>query len=185
MWNPNISFRRNCDNTYGTPWFQKRKIDPESGEYDLPPPKMLITEEKMVSQLKGIHLSQDYTSHGNPGTSNSEVDMEDPLSAFNQKTSTLPTLHMCEEIKELNKVVDSPLPKQLLDDLKRPTNALVLWRPPAGELGKYLMTIRDSNTSNSSKAPQQNPVDVNMEEDDDNNNESANQNMNGIFARTI
>lgn len=182
MWNPNITL----NSTYNVPWYHKRKIEPDPSEYDLPPPKMLITEEKMVSQLRGIHLSQDYTTHGNPGPSNAEVDMDEPLNILGHKSSSsLPTLVMCDEIRELQKNVDSPLPKHLLDNFKRPTNALVLWRPPAGELGKYLMNIRDSSNKEGNKEGQPNGSDIDMEEDDDNNNESANQNMNGLFTRTV
>lgn len=191
MWNPNITFRpsssKRCgiNTTCNIPWYNKRKIEPDPTDYELHPSKMLITEEKMVSQLKGIHLSKDFTSHGNAGPSNVEIEMDESLKGINQKSS-LPTLVMCDEIRELQKNVQSPLPQHILDNFKRPTNALVLWRPPAGELGKYLMNIRDNLKEDTNKeTQQQNISDVDMGEDDDNNNGSSNQNFNGVFARTI
>lgn len=185
MWNPNITFNSSFNTAYVPGYHHKRKIVQDPTEYDIPPPKMLITEEKMVSQLRGIHLSQDYTTHGNPGPSNAEVEMDEPLNILGHKsTSSLPTLVMCDEIRELQKCVESPLPKHLLDNFKRPTNALVLWRPPAGDLGKYLMSIRDAGGKEVNKDGQPSGSDVDMEEDD-NNNESANQNMNGFFTRTV
>ena len=190
MWNPNITFRptNNTPNQlnpiYKVSWYNKRKIEQDPSENELHPSKMLITEEKMVSQLKGIHLSKDFTSHDNPGPSNAEIDVDESLKTINE-TSSLPTLVLCDEIRELQKNNESPLPQYIMKTLKRPNNALVLWSPPAGELGRYLMSIKESAIEECNKEIQQpSNSDIDMVEDDDNNNGSTNQNFNGMF-RTV
>uniref|UniRef100_T1I7H3 Uncharacterized protein n=2 Tax=Rhodnius prolixus TaxID=13249 RepID=T1I7H3_RHOPR len=183
-----MSFRPNSAH-YNVPWYHKRKLKDEVPADLLPPPKVLITEEKMVSQLKGIHLSKDYTSHG--GGSSALAEESAPAIGLEEKQS-LPTLVMCDEIRALQKVVAPVLPKHIMDKYRRPTNALVLWQPPVGDLGKYLKTfshesaVTTDEVMNSERTSQTSTVgDVEMNEDDDNNNSSPSHDLNGFFTRTI
>lgn len=190
MWHPDISFR-SCNTHYSVPWYHKRKLKDDVPADMLPPPKMLITEEKMVSQLKGIHLSKDYTSHGGGG--NSALADEGTSAIGLEEKQSLPTLVMCDEIRALHKVVEPVLPKHIMDKYQRPTNALVLWQPPVGDLGKYLKTFSHESAAitekvMSSERPSHTSTngDVEMNEDDDNNNNNAPpHDLNGFFTRTI
>ncbi|KAK9498612.1 hypothetical protein O3M35_003206 [Rhynocoris fuscipes] len=184
------SFRPSCSTSYNVPWYHKRKLKDDVSAEFLPPPKMLITEEKMVSQLKGIHLSKDYTSHD--GNSSSTL-LEDTASLLGlDEKQNLPTLVICDEIRALQKTIEPVLPKHIMDRYHRPTNALVLWQPPVGDLGKYLKTFNKDNEEEVKEKPAQAPAavvaaDVEMSEDDDNNNNNnaAPQELLGQFSRTV
>uniref|UniRef100_A0A0A9WZ09 Eukaryotic translation initiation factor 3 subunit C n=1 Tax=Lygus hesperus TaxID=30085 RepID=A0A0A9WZ09_LYGHE len=107
----------------------KRKMHSEFFETSKPA-KVLVTEEVMANQLNGLHLSNSYTSHGGkqdpePSTSGTSL-LQD---------SVLPKLTICDELRALKDSLNI-LPKVL--EPERPTSALILWQPPAGDLGRFL-----------------------------------------------
>lgn len=110
---------------------QKRKSDPDN---ILQPLKMFITEEKMAAQLKNMHISNQYVSHqGGSGGMDVEADS-------NINEGILPTLTLSKEVQNLP-ALDPLLPESLLADYQKPSRALVLWKPPAGDLGERLKQI--------------------------------------------
>ncbi|XP_014252156.1 uncharacterized protein LOC106668164 [Cimex lectularius] len=182
MWrNENFPFGHNYPMNYNySPWYSiphpKRKISMDSLDEDLPPAKICISEERMVSQLNGIHLSNDFTSHGKCSAQVEESQMNG---------ETLPKLTICEEIKNMPTTSTQILPRQILERCRRPMNALVLWQPPTGDLGKLLGSIKEAKNEDEEKQTDDHPQrDVDMIEDDNNNNNEQ-IGSNRFFGRTI
>lgn len=128
---------------------KKRKSDPEVER----PTKMFITEEKMADQLKNMHISNKYV------TRQSESGGMDFEGGADASKEGLPMLTLSKEVQSLP-TLESLLPETILSDIQRPSRALVLWKPPAGEVNDRLsLLIRTSKP-----------------EIDDNQDESANNN---------
>ncbi|KAL1138830.1 hypothetical protein AAG570_008892 [Ranatra chinensis] len=121
----------------------------------------------MVSQLKGIHLSDDYRPHGSSQPTPREAELDECIKSKLDSEGCLPSLVVCDEIRALHGSLDPALPAALLDKYRKPSTALVLWQPPS----------RDAQRAIS--VPIQSTSDVEMGEDDDNNNSSADNHMNG------
>lgn len=123
------------------------------------PTKQLITEEKMIDYMNGLHISKEFTSHATSSLGGGGSNIE----AFNVASSALITMTqlelekklknaqsitICEEIKSLGS--DSIIPKILLERMEKPCTALVVWQPPKSLTNVY-ETIR-TNISNATSS---------------------------------
>ncbi|XP_054257352.1 uncharacterized protein LOC128982421 [Macrosteles quadrilineatus] len=102
------------------------------------PAKMHITEEKMAAQLKNMHISNNYVGEKSfaDGLENSDC--------------ALPTLVLSKEVQSLTQSLQQPLlPESLFPKRDPPTKALVLWKPPVGNIPSQIMSsIRSSDEDN-------------------------------------
>ncbi|XP_065579783.1 uncharacterized protein LOC136039810 [Artemia franciscana] len=100
----------------------KRRIQ----NYSLgPKQKQLITEEKVAETLGSLSL-EDQDEVYLPGSS---IDVS-------------PKLVLSEELKRFQEQEEEIVPKSILRSQERPNNALVLWKPPGGDV---INLIRASN----------------------------------------
>lgn len=181
MWPDNMSYLRNPS----TILHKKRKG--ESLMDIMPPLKMHINEEKMVSQLEGIHLSHSYTSHGTNSTESDTSFLEYVLDNTSRETESLPSLKICDELKsQFNPTFkfNSTVPNSILQRFNKECTALVLWQPPVNSISRTLSVNGDQKSSEekfedsssgyaavaSSSSVQPELIDVDMLIDDDNNN---------------
>ncbi|XP_034231010.1 uncharacterized protein LOC117639453 [Thrips palmi] len=124
-------------------------------EYNCPPPKQLITEEKMAENLNCLHISNSYVSHqigsnqpmsiqlpkSTSTTSTEVLDMSSSSSSSSSVETALDgkdrTVSLCEQLRKLISE-SSVIPSPLLNKVERPTNALVLWKPPGETIFKSI-----------------------------------------------
>lgn len=140
-------------------------------EYNCPPPKQLITEEKMAENLNCLHISNSYVSHqigsNQPmsiqlpkSTSSSSVEATDISSSESSSSSIIEksldskdrTVSLCEQLRKLISE-SSVIPSPLLNKVERPTNALVLWQPPGESIFKNI--AKTSASEDQERQPQQ------------------------------
>ena len=84
----------------------------------VPPPKIHITEERMVSQLSGIHLSKEYTPHGGiieSALPEGATEIEETIRSKLDAQGAIPSLSVCDEIRALQNRVESILPDSILE----------------------------------------------------------------------
>lgn len=161
----NLSQRQN-----GSLPTKRKSLVPE--EEDLPN-KKFISEEKMAARMSGMHISNNFVSHNDENFGQIEAnEMDDELDESSNGRNSQPQLIICDELKNLNKDIDSIVPEPLIP-IEKPTTALVLWRPPMS----YLSVVKISPEE---KYPQRSSViitDITDRPDLDNNNiNSANLN---------
>ncbi|KAF6212154.1 hypothetical protein GE061_012675 [Apolygus lucorum] len=123
----------------------KRKMHSEFFETSKPA-KVLVTEEVMANQLNGLHLSNNYTTHGAKKSPETSIPSTSGTSLLHD--SFLPKLTICDELRALKDSLNI-LPKAL--EPERPTSALILWQPPAGDLGRLLQNQMDKQKDKESE----------------------------------
>uniref|UniRef100_A0A1S4N208 Uncharacterized protein n=1 Tax=Pediculus humanus subsp. corporis TaxID=121224 RepID=A0A1S4N208_PEDHC len=124
----------------------KRKSEPP---IDMPPAKMLVTDEKMAAHMQSLHIS--------------EIENEKMLSNMSCKdesmeTDSLPKLILSDEIKNLK--TDMIFPESVFKRLEKPEMALVLWQPPLisveSKLNKLNKSCKTKNEESDEKSTDNN-----------------------------
>lgn len=137
----------------------KRKTDLE---VELPPPKQLVTEEKMAAHMSNLHIS-DIKPPTEPGPANISCD-DDAM-----EHERLPRLVVSEEIKKIK--TDPIIPQSILSSLEKPKMALVLWQPPAGDIGAKLREAKQKREEEEEKEKEkETELEVTMEGENNNIN---------------
>ncbi|KAG5680190.1 hypothetical protein PVAND_009715 [Polypedilum vanderplanki] len=111
----------------------KRKND----DPNLIPSKQLITEEKMIKHLHGLHISNDFQAH-NINLDNDP--MEETYSytvnlspeELQQRLKNASCIQLHEDVKKsLEESNKNEIYKVLSSRIEKPCQALILWQPPA------------------------------------------------------
>ncbi|XP_026286518.1 uncharacterized protein LOC113212139 [Frankliniella occidentalis] len=130
-------------------------------EYNVPPAKQLITEEKMAENLNCLHISNSYVSHQIGSSQPMSIPLPESSPSLTESASSSSdspslldttldgkdrTVSLCEQLRKLISE-SSVLPSPLLNKVERPTTALVLWQPPGESIFKHVKATaeKDSN----------------------------------------
>ncbi|XP_067015328.1 uncharacterized protein [Anabrus simplex] len=125
----------------------KRKIEPDMEVKTSV--KQHITEEKMAAHMSQLHISQDYTPHQTDVNAEPDRAQPGPSTVLSGEETQYKRLVLCDELRQLKS--EPILPSSLLAKMEKPTMALVLWQPPAGNVGEALRNAATRATTSTTK----------------------------------